>query len=275
MSSKTERDLITTSSATSLPASRMRINVRRNEVKKIIVLLCLITVVPVAQAAPLPDYPFVFARGEAEAKLAPDIARVSYRIKAFDKISTNVLTAIEAGSLETLAVLATNGVKKEDVVGFEIEKDTIRTRDRETYKELEIVGYNMNRRIEFTMRDLSKYEPIISHLLKTPNVADIRTEFDRIDRTRVEEKLLADAVSDARHKADLMAKGSQQRIKGLKAISQQGFYNLGETFGLGNVKYDHVAYSINKPPERELLFIPATVEFRSSVFVIYEVEEGK
>jgi hypothetical protein len=242
---------------------------------RMIALLGLISAVPVVQASPLPDYPFIFVHGEAEAKLAPDIARVSYRIKASDKTSINVLSVIEACSLETLTILATNGIKKEDVVGFEVEKNAVRKRDKETYEELEIIGYNMNRRIEFTLRDLSKYEVVISHLLKSPNVTDIKTEFDRTDRSKVEEKLLADAISDAKHKADLMAKGSEQRIKGIKAISQLGFNILGETFGFGNFGYDSDLLSIKSPPERELLFIPATIEFRSRIFLIYELEQAK
>lgn len=243
--------------------------------KSMFALFGLIAVTFFTQASPLPEYPFVFARGEAKTKLAPDIARVSYRIKAFDKISTNVLALMEDSSLKTIAILSSNGVKKEDIVGFEVEKDILRNYDKRSEKELEIIGYDMSRRIEFTLRDLSKYEVIVSSLLKTPNVSNIRTEFDRTDRDIVEEDLLADAVSDARRKAEVMAKGSQQRIKGLKAISQQGFSNLGEAFGFGNRKYENLMYSSSGALEKDLLFIPSTVEFQSSVVILYEVAEAK
>lgn len=242
---------------------------------KMFVLLGLITMTSFTQASPLPDYPFVFARGEAKTKLAPDITRVSYRIKAFDKISTNVLALMESCSLKTIAILSANGIKKEDIVGYEVEKDILRNYDKVSEKELEIIGYNMSRRIEFTLRDLSKYEAIVSALLKTPNVADIRTGFDRTDRDIVEEDLLADAVSDARRKAEVMAKGSHQRIKGLKAISQQGFSNLGEAFGFGSRKYDNIMYSTSGAQDKDLLFIPSTVEFESSVVLLYEIEEAE
>jgi uncharacterized protein YggE len=243
--------------------------------KQMIALLGLIAVTLFTQASPLPEYPFVFARGEAKTKLPPDIARVSYRIKAFDKISTNVLALMESCSLKTISILSTNGVKKEDVVGFEVEKDILRNYDKQSEKELEIIGYDMSRRIEFTLRDLSKYEAIVSALLKMPNVSNIRTEFDRTDRDIVEEDLLADAVSDARRKAEVMAKGSHQRIKGLKAISQQGFNNLGEAFGFGSSKYENLMYSTSGAQEKDLLFIPSTVEFQSSVVIVYEVAEAK
>ena len=243
--------------------------------KKMFALLGLIAITSFTQASPLPDYAFVFARGESKEKLAPDIARVSYRIKAFDKSSTNVLAQMEASSLKTLDILSANGIKKEDIVGFEVEKEILRNYDKVSEKEYEIIGYDMSRRIEFTLRDLSKYEAVIAPLLKTPNVSNIRTEFDRTDRVRIEEKLLSDAVLDGRHKAEMMAKGAQQRIKGLKAISQQGFNNIGEAFGFGNVAGDNVMYSSTESRGRDLLFIPSTVEFQSSVFLLYEVEAAK
>lgn len=241
--------------------------------KKIIIASAIVAVVNLAQASPLPDYPIVFARGEAEAEFKPDVCKVDFKITIRDKNPTNALQLIEQRSAEALAILADNGVKKKDVVGFEIDKD--RVRNYEKRDQLEYLGYEMRRRIEFTLRDLTKYEPILSRLLKTPDVVDLDAAFDRSDRKDIESRLLAEAVSDARSKAELMAKGSGQRIVKLRAISQQGFYNLSEHFGLGNMEYSSTMYSRSAPSKRELLFVPSTIEFRNSVSLIYEIEEKK
>ncbi len=238
------------------------------------ILIAAITTFAIkAQASPLPDYPLVFAMGSAETQLKPDICVVAFRITIRDEDPTNALTHVEQRSVEALAILANSGVKPEDVVGYEINKDRVRNypnRDR-----LEFLGYEMTRRIEFTLRDLAQYETILSSLLKTPDVVDIRTSFDRTDRNEIESRLLAEAVADARAKAELMAAGSQQRIVRLRAISQSGFYNLAERFGLGNVQYDSVMRSMRSPEKRELLFVPATIEFANSVSLIYEIEEDR
>jgi hypothetical protein len=50
---------------------------------------------------------------------------------------------------------------------------------------------------------------------------------------------------------------------------------LSEAFGFGNRKYENLMYSTSGAQEKDLLFIPATVEFQSSVVIVYEVAEAK
>ena len=241
--------------------------------KRLFAALAIATMAVETQASPLPDYPFVFANGDAKTEVKPDICHVGFQITIRDQDPTNGLALVEQRSIVALAILAENGVKKEDVIGFEVDKNHVQNWD--SRDKLDFLGYEMRRRIEFTLRDLAKYEPILSRLLKTPDLVDLRTGFDRTDRKDIESRLLAEAVADARAKVDLMVKGSGQRIVKLRAISQSGFYNLGERFGLGNMQFDNTMYSRSAPPKTELLFVPSTIEFGNSVSLIYEVEEEK
>ncbi len=50
-----------------------------------------ITVASLAHASPLPDYPFVFADGEAREELTPDTCKVAYEIKVRDRDPANGL----------------------------------------------------------------------------------------------------------------------------------------------------------------------------------------
>ena len=240
---------------------------------KISAIAFLIMVASFAIASPLPDYPFVFANGEVVENLAPTTCKVAYEIKVRDKDSTNALRAVESRSAETLELLFRHGVVKEDILGYEVNKELIR--DYEKQDRLEFIGYEVRRQMVFTLRELPKYESIVSVLLKTPDVTEIRTSFDRNDRKEIEARMMAGAVSDAKAKAELMAEGAGQRIMRLRAISQQGFYNLTESFGLGNREFDLTMYSMGSEPKMELLFIPSTIEFRSAVSVIYEIDEKK
>jgi uncharacterized protein YggE len=223
-----------------------------------------------ANASDIPDYPFVFAEGSVTTKVAPDIGVISYRVRVQANDSENAMHQIETLSAKTLAVLAEHGVEPDDIIGFEIDKDVVRDDDQRD--KLKILGYVMTRHIRFTLRDLKKYEPIVSALLKTDNVISILADFDRTDRDELESRLLADAVTKARAKAETMAKGSGQQIVKLRAISQRGFQNFGEEFGLGN-RRGFVFESRDSGPMKELLFVPSTIEFSSSVSVIYELAE--
>ena len=226
-----------------------------------------------SQASPLPDYPFVYAGGQAQSNIAPNTCKVAYHITVRDRDATNGMRTVEKRSSETLGLLAENAVKKEDIVGFEITKDAVR--NYEQRDSLEFLGYEMTRQIEFSLQDLQKYERIVSALLKTPDVTRIRTTFDRTDRKEIETRLMAQAVSAARAKAQLMAEGSAQRIVKLRAISEYGFYNLSGQFGLGDRLYGALHSDMARQPEKELLFVPSTIQFGNTVSVIYEIEEKK
>jgi uncharacterized protein YggE len=241
---------------------------------KTIVTALLVTGFASATAASdLPGFPFVYARGVAKTKVKPDMCVVDFRVRVRDRTSTDAMKAVESRSAKALAVLFEHGVKREDLKGFEIQKHAVHEWDED--EKAKLTGYEIARNIQFTLRDLTQYEPMVSILLKMENVVDIYTNFDRTDREDIESRLLADAVSKARAKAELMAKGSGQRIVKLRAISQHGFENIAESFGVGDKDKYHWMADMSQPPEKELLFVPSTVEFQDAVSVIYELTEQK
>jgi uncharacterized protein YggE len=167
-------------------------------------------------ASPLPEYPFVYATGEAEERIAPDTCSVSFGIHIRDKDPTNGVRLLEARSAEVLDLLAKHEVKREDIVGCAVSKTLIWEYAKPDRPEFH--GYAIGRDIVFTLRDLRKYEPIVSALLKTPDVTDINESFGRTDRKEIESRLSAKAVVDARANAQLIAEGAGQRIVKLRAV---------------------------------------------------------
>lgn len=225
-----------------------------------------------AHADSLPDYPFVYATGEAEERIAPDTCSVSFGIHIRDKDPTNGVRLLEVRSAEILDLLAKYEVKKEDIVGCEVSKTLIWEYAKPDRPEFH--GYAIGRTIVFTFRDLRKYEPIVSALLKTPDVTDINGNFGRTDRKGIESRLSAKAVVDARTNAQMIAEGAGQRIVKLRALSHGAFNSLSAQFGLGGGDMRARANQ-DYQTDRGLLFIPATIRFHSEVNVIYEVEEKK
>lgn len=240
---------------------------------RIIAAIIFAAVVTTATASPLPDYPFVFVSGSADVKLPPDTCQISLQITVRDKNSTNGLQTVETRSAEVLALLAKNEVKKEDIVAYEISKDILR--DKEKQDHFEFLGYEITRRMEFTLHDLKQYEPIMAALLTLPDVTDTMTSFDRTDRKTVEARLTTQAVADARAKAELLAQAAGQRIAKLRAISQNDFDNLAAEFGLGENEHRRPTMLTPLPSGSQLLFIPTTIEFEDSVSILYEITEQK
>lgn len=240
---------------------------------RIIAAIIFAAVVTTATASPLPDYPFVFVSGSADVKLPPDTCQVSFQITVRDKNPTNGLQTVETRSAEILALLAQNKIKPEDIVAYEIGKEMIRNYEKRD--QFEFQGYEITRRIQFTLHEMQKYEPIMKALLTLPDVAGLGSHFDRTDRKTVEARLTAQAVANARDKAELLAQAAGQRIAKLRAISQNDFDNLAAEFGLGENEHRRPAMLTPLPSGGQLLFIPTTIEFEDSVSILYEITEQK
>lgn len=190
--------------------------------------------------------------------------------------SAIAMKSFEALSAKTLAVLFEHGVKREDVVASDINKDAVR--GDEQRDKLVTLGYEITQHIEFTLRDLTKYRAVVSALMKTDDVTVYDTKYDRTDREEIESRLLTEAISKARAKAELLANGSGQRIVKVRAISPVGVRDLSADFGLSSTSAISV---LSRPADEtvireleDMLFVPSTIDVRNSVSMIYELAES-
>ncbi len=190
--------------------------------------------------------------------------------------SAIAMKSFEALSAKTLAVLFEHGVKREDVVASDINKDAVR--GDEQRDKLVTLGYEITQHIEFTLRDLTKYRAVVSALMKTDDVTVYDTKYDWTDREEIESRLLTEAISKARAKAELLANGSGQRIVKVRAISPVGVRDLSADVGLSSTSAISV---LSRPTEEtvireleDMLFVPSTIDVRNSVSMIYEFAES-
>lgn len=226
-----------------------------------------------ASAAPLPDYPFIYAEGKSKTEIQPDICTITFYVTIRDTNASSTLSRITQHSSDALKIIETNGVKPEDIIAFEISKEHVRDYSRNN--KFTFLGYEMKRKIELTLKDLQKYAPIMSALMKMPNVVDVSSEFDRADREKIESKLLGEAVASAKSKVEVMAGASGQRIKSLRALSSDDLRNIEAHFGLSNITFNRGIGSSYSSEDQKVIFIPSSIKFSSSVSVIYEVEVVK
>jgi uncharacterized protein YggE len=242
--------------------------------KKIVATLAILIVATGTFAATIPDFPFVFAQGEATVEVAPDTAKMTFRIKSFHENSSNVVAEVRRRSVEVINFLGKQGFGKGTLVSYELDKSVVR--ERKNYEELKILGYEATRRFELTINDLSKYETVAKTLFKTDGVTDIETTFGRKDQKRIEGDLLASACADARRYAEGMAKGFQRELGEVHCISKFHFGNIGVAFGLGADSYGGMGGTMAcmaGRDEDDCLFIPSTITFQNSVAVIFKMKE--
>lgn len=229
-------------------------------------------------ASPVPDFPFVFAAGFAEVKVAPDKGTISLNIKATAITSTNALAVVAQRSKEVLDFLASNKIPQKDIVAYEVDKSPTREGDR--YGQGKIIGYEVSRHISLELRDLDRYERIVKRLLAMTNVVDVHTTFNRTDRAELEAELTAKACAKARANAGRMAKGFGVELGSVHAISETAgsFRDLWAVFGVAGRGAVHRFEGITEGlPSRgpQFLFVPSTITLQRRVNVLFRIKPAE
>ena len=227
-----------------------------------------------ASASEMPDFPFVFADGEAKTEVPPDMVIVSFSIQEFNKDSAAALAVVKERSRELINFFAEQKIEARDIVAYEIDKSTVRKRDK-GYHPLDILGYDVSRRVVVSLRDLTLYEKLYNKLLSLNNVGRISTSFDRSDREKIEEELVAKACQNARDRAELMAKGLGVQLGNVFAISQLDFRRLPAVFAISGQgsALRLSSEGVEGKSTDEFVFMPSTITFKNTVKVIFRLKE--
>lgn len=132
------------------------------------------------------------------------------------------LALASARAAEVRALLAGHGIG----AGFEI---------RDVRKELRqgaaaVDDIKCSAHIE--VNGLAQWRPLVPALLDQPNVSAMSTSFKASQRAKIEMELMADAVKDARRKAEALATGFGKKLGSMTAVSSGQLKNLGSAVGL-------------------------------------------
>ena len=90
-------------------------------------------------SAELPDFPFVFAVGQAESDFPPDIAKVSFQVLAYNEDPGIALSIVHKRSGELVNLFRESGIAEADIVSYEIDK-SVRQRESDNGDALETMS---------------------------------------------------------------------------------------------------------------------------------------
>lgn len=224
-----------------------------------------------SSASTLPDFPFVAVTGQSSKQVAPDSATLSFRITTFHASSDVAQAQLAQASSKVLALLKANGVTDSQISAFELEKTAKRKRD-EQYNELDVLGYDLNRRFDITLADLKKYPDLMTQLYATDYVHDLSTSFDTSDRSNIETALIVAAAAQAKQKAEQMAEGLGVKIHSVFAFNDNGsFDRFFATFAAGESGMVSSAMMADRAAGAQQVFIPQSIEISKTVNVIYKI----
>jgi uncharacterized protein len=216
-------------------------------------------------AGQLPEFPFIYAQGEAKSEVSPDVATLTFTLEAFDAEASVATQVVADRSAQVVEICKQQGIPEADVVAFELGKHAVREQS-DDFEDLKILGYEVSRTFRITIRQLDKYPTLASAVVGLPNVTEPETAFDVIAREKVEAELIGKACAKARDQAELMATGVGAVLGPVQAVSSTGFGNLEGRFGFA---YGGTgASSAGAVPS---LFVPSTITVTKSVHVIFRL----
>lgn len=222
-------------------------------------------------ASPIPDFPFVTVTGQSTKQVAPDSATLSFSITTFDQSAEVANAQLSQASAKVLALLKANGVSDEQVTAYELEKSEKRKRD-DNYNELEILGYDLNRRFEVRLSSLKQYPALLSQLYAADYVHNLNSAFDTSQRDAVETALISAAAAQARKKAEQMAEGLGVKIHSVFAFNDEGSFNsFFATFGVTDSTSVNLEVSASRSGSAQQVLVPQFIEISKTVNVIYKI----
>ena len=244
-----------------------------NMKKYIIAIILLVLPATMAIASQLPDFPFLFSVGLATKEVPPDLATITFDVEAFDENPEKSLDTVKKRSNELLDLFKNLDISTKDIETYEIDKKAVR--QEKDYVELKILGYEVKQSFSIKLRVLSRYSLLIEKLLKYRNVSNINVQFDVSDRKELETTLIADACLNAKLQAENMANGIGTKLGSVFAISDRGFNELEDQFGMNNTREiidSMFKKSMMTTNSGEITFIPSTIKIAKKVNVIFKLE---
>ena len=236
----------------------------------LIVMIATLALPVAAQASPLPAYSFVHVSAEASRYTTPNIGALDFLIVASDADPALARSTVETRIAEVRALLQEAGIPLEDLETRDVRREPGRNGAGEpTAQQLRVS-------VHLIVRDLSKWQAVVAPLLDKPNLGDFATSFDLVERDQFEAELMADALRDARRRAEIIAKGAKRKLGAVTAVTPGGVKNVGAAIGLVRADFSYTrATSTNARPSnveaRNFLSVDA-LKLVQPVDVVFRLE---
>ena len=185
------------------------------------------TPAPAAESQPVPALsghhakPFHAARldvtGSARATVAPDMAIVTLGVSTEAETAAAAMSANSTSQQAVIDALKAEGIEARDIQtsGLNLSPKVEYANDRPP----KLVGYTASNTVTVRIRDLAGMGRVLDKLVATGANEISGISFAREDMTAAEDQARADAVKDARRRAELMAEAAGMKLGRLRALS--------------------------------------------------------
>src|SRR5947207_9401657 len=168
-------------------------------------LLCFAIVQMVAAQESYVRPRLITVSGTAEVKVPPDEAILDLGVETHDKQLAVAKSTHDESVKKLLAVARDNGIEAKYI-------QTGRMVMRPEYSQKKFIGYQVSQDLSLTLKDISKYETLMTRLLEAGVNHVNGVEFDVAEPRKYRDETRLKAIRAAREKAEAMAAELGQKI---------------------------------------------------------------
>ncbi len=162
--------------------------------------------------------PSITVTGEASLSVAPDRAIVSAGVSSQAKAAREAMSANNKAMAAVLASLKEQGVADADVQTARLSLEAIRSKDNAQ----PVAGFQASNRVTVQIREIAKLGEVLDRLVTAGANSIGGIEFIVSNAERLLDKVRADAVADAKRKAEIYVQAAGVGLGRPVTISEQG-----------------------------------------------------
>ncbi len=210
----------------------------------------------------------IVVKGTGKVSAAPDIFGVSFSVKGHEMEYSASLLTLNRYVEELRQAAETAGIDRESVktIAFDISTDTYYNKKTE---KSEFNGYIAEHRlkVEFPI-DKEKSNKLLAAIVEKVSSATFSIYFTVSNPEELKEKMLAEAVKNARRNADIMTEAAGVGLGKILSIN----YSWSEV-RFRSERFDEIECYATMAPKAMPDFEPDDIENSDSVEVVWEIED--
>lgn len=240
--------------------------------KKLIAVVAMSFLSQLVMASPLPDKPHVYVEGSAEVEVVPDLMTFTLLV---EKSDLDLATA--KADVDSRSTLLINTCKKLGIKPDAIATTALSIFPEYDYKDQTRVfsGNRVSRQVDIKLKDLTKYSQVMKALVDAKITQTINTKLSLIDEKSAQDKVLISAMSDAKARAERLAKSQGKELGEPFSISEFNT-RAEETYALrvsraivGDSASDAAPQARLSKMEASEPFEPGVMKAKAQVYVVY------
>jgi len=217
--------------------------------------------------------PLITVNGQAEVRVPPDEVVFTLGVETIDKDISAARTRTDGRVKEVLAIAKRNGIKAEDVqtsyisIQPKYNTDDLEYEQRRALKR-EFLGYQVSKTIAVILRDISRFDSLLSDVLKAGVTRLSNVEFRDSQLRRHRDQARAMAMKAAQEKASLLAREIGQSIGPAYSITE-GTPTYDSTSNISQNRIAGLAGSSER--ESESAIAPGSIAVTAQVTVRFKL----